>query len=226
MKSVLLMLCMLCTVSFAVEFQCAPNGGYEPVLKKRNTYPTKNESLVHMYSACGGGCSGAIIGKDLVLTAAHCTLDAPYEFIRYSDNSVSLGIVIATGHYTGNPNEDWSLLKTDTGNRKTLKLACSVSFPSYGIDLTCGGRDWPDQQTYPVVFVQFERYSILDQDSFSLKFLGPADHGDSGSVVLNSKGQIVGVVSELDLSDPNIGRAVPLYNLINGLKPFIKGLCP
>lgn len=230
MKKLLLLL-LVCNLAFGVNYRCESKHKTPSHVAlthiHRTTYPTVNESLVYIDNGCGHMCSGVIIDKNLVLTAAHCVAGPPYYFVHYSDGQASLAGLMTTGDYIDQSPEDWALITTDTGNRKPLKLACGIRVPSKGIDLTCGGEHVPDQQTYPVQFTDIKQYSIMYPNANYLGFIGPIDYGDSGSPLLDSDGNVVGVVSELGDED-NTGKAVTLHTLVTEVAPFLKSRnsCP
>lgn len=213
----------------AVNFQCPiPSFRIQPEQppKNRVTRLTDNPSLVYLRLGCPGGCSGVIIGKDLILTSAHCVQGSPFSFVNFSDAKMAIGLAVKVGDWNGDIKDDWAVIRTDTGDRPALKLACSVSFPSEGKDLTCGGKDWPRQQEYPTTAM-----GIYYEDTWMHKFpyllfKGPCDHGDSGSPILDKNGDIIGIVSELAPSSPLIGKATALDQLRKALEDVIPLTCP
>jgi hypothetical protein len=216
-KSILILLLFSCTIS-GMNFQCPTEDLFitkDQKPKARFTQLVSNESLVWLRLGCPGGCSGFIVGKNLVMTSAHCTKGSPLSFVNFSDGKMALGISIAIGEYSGDVENDWALLQVDTQNRKPLLLACfSPKVNETGSDLTCGGRDWPKQQSYTIKFNGTEK----GQNDIILK--GPIDHGDSGSPVLNSSGNVVGIVSQLTTLDSQEGFATPLSSLRKALSNF------
>lgn len=207
MKYVIIILSLLALKLSAQQAQCDPMPDRNVPDHQRPIERTVKEAhrpaIVRLREICGHGCSGVVIAKGLVLTAAHCTRNSPFAFVRFENDMASPGIVIAQGS-AALTTTDWALIKADTGDIEPLKLACSEHYPQSGVDATCGGKDWPYQQEFPVNIVGIvSEYPGVQY----LSVHGPIDHGDSGSPILDMHGDIIGIVSR---GIGNDNEAIPL----------------
>lgn len=230
MKKLAVILCLLSLKVFGRQAVCEPY----PVKGSPDTQPplerivkeAHRPAIVRLREICSHGCSGVVIAKGYVLTAAHCMARSPFAFIRFEDNHAAPGIVKAIGS-PALAATDWAILETDTGDIEPLKLACSEHYPQPGIDATCGGKDWPYQQEFPVTLTGIESEMPGVPGITCLGVHGPVDHGDSGSPVLDSNGDIVGLISRGSLgTDRYENQATPLSVLRMVLKPFVPQFCP
>lgn len=226
-KCSLLLLLLFCFVAMGKEWQCEPRD-YPSFTnpKQRETTLKTNPSLVLVRGSCSGGCSGSLIAGDLVLTSAHCVDNIPVASIIFSDDKMAVGQVVAKGDWDGSISEDWAIIKTAKQSRPFLRLTCSMHFPEEGKDITQGGRLWPMQQEYATTYLGIFAEGTFPHFTPFLLFKGRVDHGDSGSPLVDERGDIVGVVSELDPANIEIGKATALMELHKAVDPFVPANCP
>lgn len=148
---------------------------------------TVSASIVHVTGEAGK-CTGEIIAQDRVLTAGHC-----YQNPIYSDGEIATVI-------RNDPAVDLMLLKVPTGKRPTLVLQ-DASVEPYTLLVAFGyAYGIPKLTVFPVL-VLFPKFpapwnrnhtkpGIVVQPSY----IG----GMSGGPVVNSAGEMVGIIQQGD----------------------------
>ncbi len=213
-----LLFLFVCSLAMA-KFVCPPNDGAMPPKKSRYVEANNNEAVVYVTTYCKHMCSGFVVGKDLVMTAAHCVEEDDVFTVHFKDGHTALSKVVDQGSSVF-VLRDWAILKVDTKLIKPLKFADSVETSSDGLDLTYGGINKnrePHQYPVTIAGITMDRMGLP-----TLEVHGPIDHGDSGSAIVNLKGEVVGMASRISRTDMYLSWAVPVLELKQALEDYLK----
>ncbi len=163
---------------------------------------TQNPAVVYIESAVGA-CTGAVIGEDLVLTAAHCVEGVRVLGVRFEQDG---GFVWSRFHviYAGIPGSDHdiAILKGNTLGTAPMELAASL--PTAPTACYFYGYAGTDSEMQMPCFV-LENVGVLGSMG-----LGQSRPGDSGGPVVGSDGKIIGVVWGGLIADPNVFIIAPV----------------
>jgi len=151
-----------------------------------NKIPISNESVVNVDYIC----SGVIVQRDLVLTAAHCISDENVDLITviFSDSSSNKFDL----RYIGKPggSEDFAILIGDTGNRSYLPIAHSMPDPFSEI-AHVGYSGTSRQWVTPGIYLGEFRYPFSGIYEFTAGCR--VIPGDSGGAFINELGEVIGI---------------------------------
>jgi hypothetical protein len=161
----------------------------------KKTYQDSIKSIA-MIIHSGGICSGTLISKNEILTAAHCVDTLRTVFVKFQDQ---------IDYYKGevsklNFEDDLAVIKIPIQtSRKHIKISIHEEQPG-GQVVTIG---------HPTMFKGFSNKNVFHQDLMYLMSKGiisknnennyiidaSVSGGNSGGPLLNSKGELIGVIS-------------------------------
>lgn len=182
---------------------------------RRFTHPTHFSSVVTLYNIDGGRCSGWVVKQDVVMTAGHC-MDRVGEklIVSFEDQSLPQ-IFITTKRIFENgamADTDMALLSGSTGNVPPITIAPDlVTSRTWCVSLGSGGRLGP--QGLPIQQGTMCRTSDHAEAGGLLPVAGDADYGDSGGPVVDTNGQVIGMVEAVAADGSPIFFIVPAPTL-------------
>lgn len=179
--------------------------------KERANLPYSDDRFVSVDTVMGH-CSGSVIGEGLVLTAAHCVDDLPKRFpvlITFENGKHGFFFPIYVGH---------------PGTAEDIAILRGPTFGIHPLEIASHAPSWPDTLLY-VSNRDFQRVipAALDHpevEAFGLVLILNAQcwPGDSGSALLNQKGEVLGVVFARNTMDPHLGYATSYEVIAKALK--------
>ena len=195
-----------------------PRGLPDPAIAEDPAIERAGGSVVRVLStACGLGIEGSgwAVRPDLIVTNAHVVAGATDTTVT-TQSGVELD---ATAVYY-EPEDDLALLRVDT-ELPTLPVAAGNS---EGAEAAVLG--YPENGPYTVTPARVgETRSTLSEDSYGrgpvqrtiTALGGDVRSGNSGGPLLNSKGEVVGVVFAATTSGPKGGFAVPAGEVLEAI---------
>lgn len=156
-------------------------------------------SIVRVLPNSGGRCSGFVVAPNRIMTAAHCS-NGPEDVgqVQFSDGQLVPYKILVQG--SSATTSDVEVLSADTQNRPPIQAAASDSLP--GLVLFLSARE-----SKPTAFPAFITELETEQPSLLSQIMGAAQKeglghgygqvipGDSGSAIVNARGELCGVVT-------------------------------
>jgi S1-C subfamily serine protease len=160
--------------------------GYEKQLAQRIVIPP--DDRIVLLNTSTHACSGFVVAKGFIMTAGHCaTKSENVQNVYFADGRIA-HYDIVYDVFISDCAHDWALLKTDTSNIRPLKVAEADAQPFN--EVIHIGHPLGMSKTY----VHKTYVLQLNKDMEFLEIFGSAIPGESGSALLNMKGEIAGVV--------------------------------
>lgn len=166
------------------------------------------------YDDCIGTASGFVaFDRHVFVTNQHVIEDAAYLRVFDEDNNAYiLDAVIASDEQL-----DLAILLFPDGTKyESLELATGFGLLR-GEPVTTIGS--PEGLRNTVAFGNLSAFA-QDGDITLLQFTAPISHGSSGGILLNNKGQVIGVTSSAITEGSNLGFAIPIELVENMYKAW------
>lgn len=164
-------------------------------------------------------CSGVWVGKNKILTAAHCVDDKPVAFYMVKDD-IGADIVRMAVKLRVDENSDLALLMADpetTPAHRTAEL--SKEKPWAGQKIYIEGHTASMWWTFSEGVVSSNIRTVFeDGKTPAIQISAPAWFGNSGGGAFDDNGDLVGLCSWLSVKGPNLTFFVPN----DELKEFLK----
>lgn len=183
----------------------------------RTMQPSHKEQVVRI-EADSAVCTGVIVAKNRIATAAHC-----FGYPRTIRNKVTVVFEDGrtdTGHALkiGDPNSptDVAIVMVDTSNIEPLVLRPrAISGPDYCFFIGYGGDFGKNEMPC------YASRLIKEKNRDLIEVLGPIIPGDSGGPVLGRRGEVIGIVfAYTDFGSK--GLAIPSWTI----KEFLEAARP
>jgi len=139
-------------------------------------------------------CSGFVVAKDLIATAAHCVArktPITHALVNFLDGTDVPFKVVAKGSVQAG--HDWALVSADT--REIVPIPFNIALPTPGMVVASVGHphgvieQW---MTFGMV-MQVGKVIILAEINYP---------GESGSVIMDQGGNAIGILSAVNLQTP------------------------
>lgn len=164
----------------------------------------------------GGRCSGFIVAKDTIFTAAHCTEGHTEINVHFDDGAKRRFKVVEEG--IPGSGIDYAVLQGDT--RKIEPLRVSADIPERFSSCFTVGYGGPDQhepqQTAPCIINSV----VMEFPAPALEIIGRVIPGDSGGVLIDNQGRAVGVIFAYVRIIPEAGVIAPFANIKEVLEKY------
>lgn len=180
----------------------------------RSTAPSSYSQYV-LVEMGFGRCSGTVVKKDIVLTAAHCVDDMPegapvkVTFTGSQKRETRAFIPVWVG--TRLSGEDIALLQGDTGDVQPLAVAITppvFPFPTYYVS------NRTRQEVVPAAVLE----PLFEDKGVIIVLFADTWPGDSGSALLNQRGEVIGVVFAYSPKHPHSGYATSFEPILKALR--------
>lgn len=181
------------------------------------------QDLKSIVMITGGGkmCSGSIIKDGLILTAKHCVMSPETgaqeetEEISFYDGRLQIGKVISVGEFE-------PITQTNNARDFALIMADTHDYPHF--EISYAGLSYEDTYTIYGFHSEIMEFVLTKRSGPFLGYLrmvAPSDKmaifgisvvpGNSGGPILNSKHQIVGVITAAPIDMGHVGLGVPIF---------------
>lgn len=205
-------------ISKAVLGECGPD--LHVYKAHRPTTLSARLNVVKIHTDCHL-CTGFIVGKNLIATAAHCFEENPQRVTAnlMDGKKIRLVRLFVAKDYEIHPAGDIAILSGNTGNTPPLLM----DVVPQGVMMSCievgyGGQETTQKDTQCFTANLPTQWGLI-------QFTGQADFGDSGGPVLNAAGEVIGMtVREADQGLSEF-YAVPIANVIERIKKIKHSAC-
>lgn len=159
-----------------------------------------------------GFCSGVVLDADrgFVLTAQHCVRRLPADAISIAVNGRHADVV------RENRVLDLAILHFDAKKERAMALAAET--PPVGAEIALVGHAYGAKPQY----VQVGRVALQLDDEGRFVVDLTTIKGDSGCPIINDRGELVGLTSQINVAGGYLGSAVPLETI----RAFVKSYLP
>lgn len=157
-----------------------------PQKEDRTSVPGKLPGVVHIMTV-RGRCTGWVVGKNKVVTAAHCVLglgNDPEVTVEFQSGATAAFHAVYTNEET-----DVAVLRGDTGKYRPFKVARNPKIPELCLVITLRGGH---QLILPCVAQKLTRDLLPKRLALRAEVLT----GDSGSPVIGRRNEVIGMITQ------------------------------
>lgn len=186
---------------------------FSPAIAKDDILPVKPLSaIVDLQTAAGGHiCSGFYVGDGLMVTASHCVSDfAPFYKAQFRDGSIAVARIAVIANVEEGF-DDFAILRLTTrDNRPINSLSIQCDVPDIGDEIHMAG--FPGDEGYTVVWGRVSQplhaWAVWKRPIFGINISSYG--GFSGSAVMNTKDEVVGILVGSEPGNKTLAVAVPM----------------